>query len=290
MTMMMSHMQATMDAMRMDVYNMTHKLEEQKALSEKREEWLEQRINQLERRSEKVERSTERLHNTMQTWDLDEMAQNQRKLLHLAQTGTSQAPTQRGLTVRSDTSPTSSPRPNSGNQPASPAKGGLPSPAPAQDAGPQLSKKLDQQLQSITAQLEQLVSYAEDATESRKLLWRIELGVRQLRAQGTAGLRESASPSHGQPPSAPATAAPRENRMFQNSQNRPGAGSKIFSAAAGGMAQQGAPLHTTTGNAIEGSSRLGTAATGTSGSGGSGTSGSKAESGDIGARTADRST
>jgi len=89
---MMQHMQATMEAMRHELYgmssNVAQQLADQQKFSQEREAWLEHRLNQLERRCEKAERASDRLNSTVQNWDFDELVQNQRKLVMLTTKGT----------------------------------------------------------------------------------------------------------------------------------------------------------------------------------------------------------
>jgi len=191
---MMQQMQLTMEAMRSELYNMTtsvaQQLESQRKFTQDREQWLETRLNSLERRCEKVERASDRLTSNTQAWDFDDMGQNLRKILV---TVTKQDRSQsKGITV--------SPRDNakhfavSRNTLATGSAAAEPGDHAEGNAGEaaDLSGLLEKRMGHVDAQLDKLLAHAEEATESRKLLWKIEQGVCKLRGV-TAGL--SASPA-----------------------------------------------------------------------------------------------
>jgi len=54
-------------------------------------------------------------------------------------------------------------------------------------------QKVTKYLEHIMQQLESLNSHAEDSAESRRLLWKIDLGIRQLKERAGAGGNNTSS-------------------------------------------------------------------------------------------------
>ncbi|CAK0797620.1 unnamed protein product [Prorocentrum cordatum] len=184
---MMQHMQATMDAMRSELYattgSVTQQLQEQRTFTERREEWLDNRLNQVERRCEKVEKASDRLHGVVNNWDFDEMTHSQRKILAHTTKLTDVQKNTTAARVRSPSRATA--REPGASSPVSTPRSAPSAPMASSQAlgSSQLSSELEERMKGINAQLERLLEHAEDATESRKLLWRIELNIKQLRGQ-----------------------------------------------------------------------------------------------------------
>jgi len=140
--------------------SMQQQLADQRRYIEERDSWLEQRIGALERRCEKVERGSDKVLNTLQGVDWDHLAQDM--------SGNRQS-LERLLNMR-----------HSGNVPAALTEqsGSSSSTRPAH------GKDVVAKLEEVGKQVEELVNRAAETAEQRSLLWKIDLGIRQLRQEG----------------------------------------------------------------------------------------------------------
>lgn len=192
---MMQQMQTTMLQMQEQIAN-------QRDYIEQRDSWLESRMSQLDRRCQKVEVLSDRLYTLLNQLDVTDIAavpkEVSKTLNYITERmdGMSSGPG----TPKSPTSPTSkalrdlSNSSESALQPASdPSTSALVQVSPQTNEhhhshhglGHHDNHKLEEHMKTISRQMETLMSHAEATPQITRLLWRMDLNLRQL--TGSAG-------------------------------------------------------------------------------------------------------
>jgi len=170
---MLEQMQTSIHSMKVDQERaaeaLRHELAEQKRYIEERDTWLEQRLNAIERRCEKVELRNETLIASWNDMDLEEFSKIPNKVESLFKSYL--RPGARMFT---------------GNEGIGDGDGGRharsSSSCDVHDAGDK--KAITARIDDLAQKVDQLVAHTEEAAEQRRLLWKIDLGIRQLRQQG----------------------------------------------------------------------------------------------------------
>jgi len=166
--------------------HMQEKMAEQRNYIEQRDAWLETRMSQLDRRAQKVEVLSDRLFTDLSRLNVDELASVPRtvkKTLHSVSDGmmTNRSFTTNASMALRDTGFADAPVPDFSNdisqlqQLARPATEG---------GAAQNNAKLEQQLNDLAMELEALVSNAEATPQITRLLWRMDVNLKQLSGTG----------------------------------------------------------------------------------------------------------
>jgi hypothetical protein len=212
----MGQMLDKMTQMQQTMAQMCEQIVDQRNYIEQRDSWLETRMSQLDRRCQKVEVLSDRLHTLLKQLNVTDLASVPREVnralnIHLDNLG--------GLSPTSDSSPrspggipkalrdlsTSSEAPPSSNEPLAALEESL---AEISHEISDLSHhertehshghhnhgvgmdhkdahKLEDHMKKIERQLELLASHAEATPQITRLLWRMDLNLRQLTGQAT---------------------------------------------------------------------------------------------------------
>jgi len=175
---MLRQIQADMHAMQDEQQRLVESVEtqlaEQRQYIEERDSWLEQRLSALERRCDKVQQSSEKVLSCVQGVDFTEIMNLPDRLEFLMP--------QRGKSSQGF----SNQRQSFGNQGMEANDEGGNGQSSNGSLPPAFAKKLRGQLEEIGGQVQQLVNHAEETAEQRKLLWKIDLGIRQMRQHGSS--------------------------------------------------------------------------------------------------------
>jgi len=174
----LAQMQALLEAVSNDQHALMEELRTLRENATGRDEWLDTKLNALERRCEKVERASERVSSAVQVFDMDTLLERQQEIVEKA--------------LQRDSEGSMSPKHHG---------------AGAQTSG---SKKISQQIEALGEQVGQLLAHAEESADNRKLLWKVDLGLRQLRTElangkaDTQGAQSMSASVGGLSPPAPA--------------------------------------------------------------------------------------
>mmetsp|Transcript_146752 Transcript_146752/g.365968 ORF Transcript_146752/g.365968 Transcript_146752/m.365968 type:complete len:1169 (-) Transcript_146752:49-3555(-) len=183
----LGHIQADMQVMHEEqqrfVESVQEQLAEQRQYIEERDSWLEQRLSALERRCDKVQQGNEKVLGCVQGVDFTEIMNLPEKLEFLMP---QRGKLSQGIGNHKDFVCQQFTDGEGEEGSAQPSNSGLPG---------TFAKKLKGQLEEISGHVQQLVSHAEETAEQRKLLWKIDNGIRQLRQQGLSPVRTATTAS-----------------------------------------------------------------------------------------------
>jgi len=234
----LENLQTTLDGIRSEQLrveaSLMEELRDTRVYVEQRDAWLEQRLNGLDRRFEKVERASDRVSAGLQGFDFQDLMASMDRITHFLQLKSrglesDGGPGMRRLSNASDVGNVGSTRFGDPHRPAAlehdyedeeaeavglswqeqaalednhPLReAGLalaPMPAQVDGLGAASKKQMGHQLDRISEQVQQLLSLAEESAESRKLLWKIDLSLRQTRAS-VQKIEEHGLKSHSPP-------------------------------------------------------------------------------------------
>mmetsp|Transcript_13404 Transcript_13404/g.31474 ORF Transcript_13404/g.31474 Transcript_13404/m.31474 type:complete len:1091 (-) Transcript_13404:315-3587(-) len=153
-------------------------LEEQRRHTQEHDDWLDKRISAMERRCDTVEQVGERLYRLLNNLDPEGLARMPEKVDHILKEQRRQ--------MESMYDGTGSEIPSGTPMGLSVARRGPRS--SALEASPQRLESVEAKLTQLGEQVTQLVSHAEEAAEMRRILWRIDLNLRQMKQEpGSAG-------------------------------------------------------------------------------------------------------
>lgn len=157
----------------------TTRLADQQHYIEERDAWMEQRIAAVERRCEKVLIASEKVLACLQGVDFTEIMELPSRMEHML-------PARRRSTFDDDNSTRS----------------------PGQSMPAGATRNLEHKLDALGEQVQNLLVQADEAAEGRKMLWKIDMGIRQIRAgvplpehrprMGTDTGSNAQAPSHRQ--------------------------------------------------------------------------------------------
>eukprot|EP00928_Gymnodinium_smaydae_P014561 TRINITY_DN15354_c0_g1_i2.p1 TRINITY_DN15354_c0_g1~~TRINITY_DN15354_c0_g1_i2.p1 ORF type:complete len:1119 (-),score=273.74 TRINITY_DN15354_c0_g1_i2:219-3182(-) len=153
-------------ASQMEVLKTSIKDNEEAAL--KRHEVMEQRMFALDRRNERVEKACDQLRNTMQGVDFDELMRMPTRVAENVATRVSQVLPGGGGEGRQSmvVATRSGATDNGGNG----------------NNGPASRRVLEDRVEKMAAEVKEVLALAQEASESRKMLWRIDLQLKQMKA------------------------------------------------------------------------------------------------------------
>jgi len=209
----LEQLQTTLDGILSDQLRIESSIQEEirdlRVYVEQRDSWLETHLNDVNRRFEKVERATDRMTAAMQGFDFKALMGETERVAHylglqhkgMWQPATGGSSPQRLLKADTDAGSPSGVRRSSysedGDEPGAQdeyedMEGDVGQTGEAlvvaearEPAGNGMSlaarKHMTQQLERIEQQVQQLVSHTEESVEARRLLWKIDLNVRQTR-------------------------------------------------------------------------------------------------------------
>eukprot|EP00927_Polykrikos_kofoidii_P067156 TRINITY_DN62672_c0_g1_i1.p1 TRINITY_DN62672_c0_g1~~TRINITY_DN62672_c0_g1_i1.p1 ORF type:complete len:1138 (+),score=201.41 TRINITY_DN62672_c0_g1_i1:75-3416(+) len=161
----MQQMQASVEALQNTIKNGFQE-------AEYRHTWLEQRITALERRNERVEKACDELVNTFSDVDFSEVVSLPRRIADVVDMRIGKEMAR--FTGEGDE-----------NEPA------------LRNTPTDVARRLDKRLDHLSAQISQILAHTEEDSDSKKMLWRIDMGVRQLRTGGgAAGSAVGAAPAN----------------------------------------------------------------------------------------------
>jgi len=169
----------------------------QQQYMEQNHAWMEQRLKDLERRCERVEKASDRVYTTLQGIDFEDMRQDQREMLERSQ--------------------------------ALSSPGGAASTISNQSRVGGPDRRLERQVESLAEQVSTLLAHAEETSEMRRMLWKIDLQLRQLRSESSSNL----VPALGNSPQAPSPAQGNGNARSRLPLHGGGSDNDLRSAAIG---------------------------------------------------------
>mmetsp|Transcript_94736 Transcript_94736/g.203489 ORF Transcript_94736/g.203489 Transcript_94736/m.203489 type:complete len:1171 (-) Transcript_94736:72-3584(-) len=144
-------------------------LREQRQLAEQRDEWMQQRLNVIDRKIEKVERANDRVFNAVQAMDAETMQLSLDKLHEMISTlGPNGSYNEMPIVVPVDEW--------RGEQGYGEDR------RPSHGASKEGTKKMEVTLDSLCEQVANLAAHQEEASEMRKLLWKMDLRIRQMQS------------------------------------------------------------------------------------------------------------
>jgi len=230
----LEQLQTTVDGVLSEQFRVEQALVEEirdlRVYIEQRDAWLEQRLNSMDRRFEKVERAADRMTTSMQGFDFRELMGATDRVAHYLQLQQSRgAAPSSGMRRRNSTeSDALSPglRKSLFSEEASPVPPTPPDQVPEyndmdgylgqmgeeqlqdqlalpldsveSNMSPAARKQMAHQLDRIGEQVQQLLAHAEESAETRRLLWKIDLNIRQTRTSVQKieehGLRPASGP------------------------------------------------------------------------------------------------
>lgn len=164
----MRMMQASLDILQDAVMD-------QRAYIENRDHWLEQKITNLDNRCKKVEALSDRLYQLLHELDVGDLASVPRKVVHALNTHGGAGNVLQAPSRRFNADP---------EQAAIEDGGGTPRSGSGSGRG---GTKLEQEIHDISRNVKELLAHAEESTELKKLLWKVDLNVRQMRGGKHAG-------------------------------------------------------------------------------------------------------
>lgn len=219
----MAQMQAQMQEMLID----------QRNYIEQRDSWLETRMSQLDRRCQKVEVLSDRLHSLLRGFDVESLSAVPKEVTKALNTHLGN--------YSPDTSPSASPvaasakalrdLSSSSDDPSQPWDQHSPDgahPSAMVPHGRQHSKSMHQDLKKMSQQLDLLVSSAEATPQMTRLLWRMDLNLRQL-----AGTASNVPQQNIPPPQSPDRSKPSRLRHQEAQRQSPGQGNQAAQASNG---------------------------------------------------------
>lgn len=176
---------------------------DQRNYIEQRDSWLETRMSQLERRCQKVEVLSDRLYTLMRGFDVADLAAVPKEISKAlnrlenfsppSSPASPTSPTTKALRdLSSSSDPALPPSTNASNDMSgalSLPSGAVGSPSKdghhAHHGHHENSHKLEEHLKRISSQVEVLMSHAEATPQITRLLWRMDLNLRQLTGTAT---------------------------------------------------------------------------------------------------------
>jgi hypothetical protein len=224
-----------MQQMQSQMLQMQEMVSDQRSYIEQRDSWLETRMSQLDRRCQKVEVLSDRLYTLLRSFDVNDLAAVPREVtkalnMHFEKmdgVSPSSSPA-KALRDAADTDldnsqtfpPENDPR---GLVPIGDELGNSGG-SRSNHVGAGESRKLEGHMQKISTQMDMLMSHAEATPQITRLLWRMDLNLRQL-----TGTASNLPPQHMVPSTAGHSASADSNLSVSNS--RQPSNKKSFSKA-----------------------------------------------------------
>mmetsp|Transcript_52777 Transcript_52777/g.94891 ORF Transcript_52777/g.94891 Transcript_52777/m.94891 type:complete len:1172 (-) Transcript_52777:100-3615(-) len=166
--------------MQASIDNLQDAVMDQRAYIENRDHWLEQKVTNLDNRCKKVEALSDRLYQLLHELDVGDLASVPRKVVHALNTHGGAGNS--ALQAQARRWPT-----NGDEGDAAPAAIEDGSGTPRSGSSPGGETKLDKEIRDISKGVKELLAHAEESTELKKLLWKVDLNVRQMRGGPAAG-------------------------------------------------------------------------------------------------------